>query len=129
MNCPCHSGKPYTDCCKSFHDGSLPDTALKLMRSRYAAYALNLPAYIMHTTHPLSPHFSKDAPLWLRHISDFSLHTQFNGLDILDFKESGNKAIVVFTAHLMQGGKDVSFTEKSIFEKVDGKWLYHSGEH
>jgi uncharacterized protein YchJ len=33
-----------------------------------------------------------------------------------------------FTIGIIQGEKDVSFTEKSRFEKVKGKWLYRSGQ-
>jgi SEC-C motif-containing protein len=126
-SCPCHSGKPYEICCKPFHQGKNPATALELMRSRYAAYALGLSDYIIQTTHPVSPHFCHDLTKWAKQISEFSSHTEFRGLEILQFQESNSSATVTFFAHLFQNKKDVSFTEKSHFEKVEGKWLYHSG--
>ena len=87
------------------------------MRSRYAAYALHLPDYIVATTHA-------DNPSPPGEISDFCLNTQFVGLTILAESEELPFATVTFHAHLTQQGQDASFTEKSLFEKVDGKWLY-----
>ena len=87
------------------------------MRSRYSAYALHLPDYIVATTHP-------DNPSPPGEISDFCLNTQFVGLTILAESEELPFATVTFHAHLTQQGQDASFTEKSLFEKVDGKWLY-----
>jgi len=55
--CPCCSLREYDLCCKPFHEGVLPENALQLMRSRYAAYVLNMPDYIVATTHPASPQF------------------------------------------------------------------------
>lgn len=51
--CPCQSGKFYTDCCQLFHlHQMIPDSAEKLMRSRYTAYTqVNIP-YIAETTVP-----------------------------------------------------------------------------
>ena len=98
------------------------------MRSRYAAYALCMPDYIIHTTHPASPQFCQDAKEWAHKISEFSSHTEFKDLEILEFQESGSFATVTFVAHLIQDNKDVSFTEKSYFEKMKGKWLYRSGQ-
>ena len=128
MPCPCQSGKHYEGCCQPFHLGKQPDTALELMRSRYAAYALCLPDYIIRTTHPASPQFCHDIAEWTQKISKFSLHTEFKDLEILEFQDGSSFATVTFVAHLLQDKKDVSFTEKSYFEKVKGKWLYHSGQ-
>ena len=97
------------------------------MRSRFAAYALCLPQYIIYTTHPDNPQFCHDAREWAQKISAFSSYTEFKGLEILEFHEDGSFAAVTFFAHLMQGKKDVSFIEKSSFEKVNGTWLYRDG--
>ncbi|HSX38389.1 MAG TPA: peptide deformylase [Chlamydiales bacterium] len=125
--CPCRSGKLYEVCCRPFHLGKKPDTALQLMRSRYAAYALGIPDYIIHATHPASPQFCHDTEEWAQKITEFSSHTEFKDLKILGVQEGGSFATVTFIAHLVQDKKDVSFTEKSYFEKVKGKWLYRSG--
>jgi SEC-C motif-containing protein len=128
MSCPCKSGNSYADCCRPFHEGTLPDTALKLMRSRYSAYALCIPSYIIHTTHPENPQFSHDTAAWSKSISEFCENTEFKNLEILHFQEKSPFATVTFFAHLTQNKKDVSFTEESYFEKIKGKWLYRSGQ-
>ncbi|MCB1119317.1 MAG: zinc chelation protein SecC [Chlamydiia bacterium] len=115
-HCPCHSNKLYKACCQPFHEGALPQTALQLMRSRYSAYALNLPDYILATTHPDSPQPTKES------LIHFSTTTTFAGLTILDSTET----TVTFHAHLLQQNRDASFTEKSHFEKLHGRWYYHS---
>lgn len=127
--CPCGTGDTYLVCCKPYHQGQLPDSALKLMRSRYSAYALGLPAYIISTTHPASPHLCTDIIQWSQKISEFCSNTEFSKLEILDFQEKEHVATLTFVAHLFQNKKDVSFTERSYFEKIKGKWFYHSGQY
>lgn len=126
--CPCCSGQLYADCCEGFHKGKLPENALKLMRSRYAAYSLNLPDYIIQTTHPGSPEYREDHSKWRKSISSFALNSKFPELEILDFHENGPVASVTFVAHVTQGKEDTTFTEKSMFEKIRGKWFYRSGQ-
>lgn len=51
--CPCSSSLPYAECCHPFHTHqSHPQTAEKLMRSRYSAYVLHNIGYIVATTVP-----------------------------------------------------------------------------
>lgn len=126
--CLCGSGKEYKHCCKILHDGSMAQNALELMRSRYSAYAMNNAAYIIATTHPLNQQYDTNFKQWTKAISKFCGTTRFKKLEIIDFIDGDTEAYVTFTAHLESGGQDVSFTEKSRFEKVGGKWLYHSGE-
>lgn len=120
MICPCCSGKNYSDCCKLYHDGLLPDTALALMRSRYSAYALKIPKYIIATTHPDSPYVEKNLKKWEKGILDFCISTEFVKLEILDYSEN----TVFFVAHLKQNGKNLILKEQSLFANVEGKWLY-----
>ncbi|HAU19042.1 MAG TPA: hypothetical protein DCS72_11975, partial [Marinobacter adhaerens] len=42
-NCPCGSGKSYSECCQPLHHGEAASTPEALMRSRYAAFVLKLP--------------------------------------------------------------------------------------
>lgn len=128
QSCPCSSGKSYGDCCKPYHDGKAAEHAELLMRSRYSAYALNLPDYIIATTHPASPQYTSNLFSWKRSIAQFSKTTTFRHLDVLDSKERGNVATVTFTAHMAQDGQDSTFTERSFFEKKDGRWLYLGGQ-
>lgn len=126
--CPCESLKSYVDCCKRYHDGVLPPNALALMRSRYSAYALHIVNYIIQTTHPENLSFTLDILKWRQQISEFCESTKFEGLTILEFIDGKESASVTFTAKLTQNNQDVSFTEKSFFVKIDGKWLYKKGQ-
>lgn len=128
LPCPCCSGKRYQECCEPYHKGAIPKSALDLMRSRYSAYALNLPEYIVKTTHPASPQYSENRFAWKRSIAKFSQASTFLRLEILDKVESETHAVVLFTAFISQGDSDATFTEKSSFEKIDGKWMYRSGK-
>ncbi|MBI5346550.1 MAG: peptide deformylase [Chlamydiae bacterium] len=126
--CPCCSKKKYEICCKPFHEGALPENALLLMRSRYSAYVLNIPDYIVATTHPASPEYSDNKFNWKRSLSKFSRSSTFHKLEILDFKENNNLATVTFTVYLSQDNHDATFTERSYFEKIKGRWLYRGGQ-
>lgn len=126
--CPCFSGKKYDQCCQPYHQGRLPENALLLMRSRYSAYALNNPEYIIETTHPENPQYQSDKLLWKQEISHFAIHSQYRDLKIHEFKETGHAATVTFTAFISHDGKDATFTEKSFFEKRQERWLYRDGQ-
>lgn len=128
MACPCKSGNTYINCCKSFHDGTLSPTALELMRSRFSAYVLNRPAYIIATTHPSNPQFSWESKEWSKKISEFCINTDFKNLEILHNQEKSPFATVTFVVHLVQNKKNVFFTETSYFEKMKDKWFYRSGQ-
>lgn len=126
--CLCGSGQSYKACCQPYHMGLLlPENALKLMRSRYVAYALQISDYIIATTHPENPSYQDNLIAWKRSILEFSQSNRFERLEIVDFKEEGRYAEVTFIAHLFQNKRDNSFREKSDFEKVKGRWLYKLG--
>ena len=93
------------------------------MRSRYSAYALSLPDYIMDTTS-----VQRSRSEWRQEILDFCKKTRFENLEILNFTSGTLIADVTFIAHLKQGDHDASFKEESHFIKVDGRWLYRNGE-
>lgn len=122
--CPCHSKKPYAECCEPYHKGKAAEHALILMRSRYAAYALGLTDYIIATTHPENPQALKDQTAWESQILEFSHKTQFQNLEILETQEKPPLAFVTFKASLRQNDQDASFTETSEFEIWHGKWTY-----
>ena len=128
--CPCHSGKTYQACCEPYHKGALAvPNALILMRSRYSAYALDLVDYILATTHPDHPDATQPLKERKNSIHYFCKQTQFVGLDILEFHEALPYSTVTFYAHLIQKGKDASFTEKSEFALKEGRWLYRRAIH
>ncbi len=122
--CPCHSQKPYQACCQPFHKGKNPPTAVQLMRSRYSAYALAQVGYIIKTTHPKSPFQETDQRQWRKRLQAYCARTQYVGLQILNQETIGDTATVTFHAMILDGGADGSFTEKSAFERVKGRWLY-----
>lgn len=125
MPCLCCSGLPYKVCCRPYHKGEcVPLSALALMRSRYCAYALGKIDYIIQTTHPQNPKYEKDKKPWRESLHRFSRETEFVKLEIEGFGDDW----VAFTAHLKQHGKPFVLKEKSHFAKLDGKWLYLSGE-
>ena len=126
--CPCCSGKPYANCCQKYHKGVVPENALALMRSRYAAYALGIANYLVDTTHPQSPHFVVDQKQWLHQIVAFSKHVSFDGLEILEFQPMEQESYVSFIAHLSQEGVDLTFSERSRFTKVGHVWKYLDGK-
>ena len=126
--CPCCSGKAYRDCCSLYHQGKEAETAVALMRSRFSAYALNNLEYIVRTTHPRHPSLAQNLNAWKQEILNFALNTDFEKLEIIDSKEQGDRATVVFVAYLKQGDEDVTFTERSFFSKAGGRWLYVNGD-
>jgi len=122
--CPCHSNQKYKNCCQPYHKGILPSNALKLMRSRYSAYALGLTDYIIKTTHPNHDDHQRDSYQWHKDIVAFCENTSFSGLKILEFVDGENEAYVDFVAVL---GENL-LREKSRFLKIGHQWFYESGE-
>jgi SEC-C motif-containing protein len=122
--CPCHSGEKYKKCCHPYHKGIFPSNALKLMRSRYSAYALHLADYIIKTTHRNNPDCNDDIEQWKKSIRHFTQNTRFLGLKINEFLDGEMVAYVTFEASMDSG----SLKERSRFLKENGKWLYESGE-
>jgi len=94
------------------------------MKSRYSAFASGNAKYIIDTTHPNNPDFTSDIKAWLTSIMEFSKHTEFLSLEILEFIEADEEAFVTFKATLSGG----DMVEKSRFLKVNGSWFYESGE-
>ncbi|MDX2105184.1 MAG: YchJ family metal-binding protein [Candidatus Melainabacteria bacterium] len=128
-NCPCGASNSYKLCCQKYHNGQNPKTALLLMKSRYCAFARGEVDYIVKTTHPKNPALQNDVSKWRCELQEFSKNTQFKGLKILEVKEAelNEKATVTFCVDLIQYGRQAGFTEKSTFEKVNGRWLYLDG--
>ena len=122
--CPCGSKIKYKKCCAIYHKGAIPKTALLLMMSRYSAYATNNSAYIVKTTHYDNVDYTTDIKAWKESIQVFSKTTKFLALEILEFIDGEEEAFVSFRAKLSTG----DMVEKSHFLKVDGFWLYESGE-
>ncbi len=93
------------------------------MRSRYSAYALGgYGEYLLQTWLPSTTQGLSAAELSL-------LSTQWAGLDVLNKSQKGEQGFVEFNAFFLgaNGEKSVHH-EKSLFQRVLGKWLYVSGK-
>ena len=126
-NCPCHSRKPYANCCQPVHLGKVRPSPTQLMRARYAAYALGNVRFILQTEGPNPPRTAKEQATHRHSLKEFSQKTQFLDLQILDEAMlDKEQATVTFRATLLQDGQDASFTERSLFALRNGRWLYIS---
>ncbi len=122
--CPCKSSSEYKVCCEPYHNGkqSAP-TAEALMRSRYSAYALQLPRYLFKTWH-------KQTRPSLKSLSQPD-DTQWISLKITKTElgmQQDTTGMVAFTATYVQNEQIGQLTESSYFEKVQGKWVYVGAE-
>lgn len=125
--CPCSSGAPYARCCGPFHRGALlPPTCEALMRSRYAAFARKQVDYLLATSHPelIARHGGLAA--FRRDLLRTCEEHRYPGLSVLAHREDGDQGEVEFRARVFRKGADLSFTERSLFFREEGRWLYHS---
>lgn len=91
------------------------------MRSRYTAFVLQLEDYLINTWH------SKTRPAALNLAEDPSI--KWLGLQIKHAENTTETtATVEFIARYKVAGKATRLHEKSLFERVDGRWYYLSGE-
>lgn len=122
--CICGSGKPFRQCCGRFLSGrQQPRTPEQLMRSRYAAYALGDHGdYLLRTWFPATAKGLTVESLCRR-------SCDWTRLEILRKSLDGNRGTVEFNAWFRrQGGEEEVLHEKSVFQRVNGRWLYVGGE-
>jgi SEC-C motif domain protein len=120
--CPCGSGVTLADCCGRFlDDRALPDTAERLMRSRYTAYVLGAEAYLRRTWHestrPAGRLLDETPVTWL-------------GLDVrrADAGADRSEATVEFVARYRIDGRAARLHEISRFVRAAGRWYYVDGK-
>ena len=87
------------------------------MRSRYSAYALGLEDYVLATWHPA---YRPDT-------LDLEKDLQWRRLEILEFTELGDRAIVEFRAHWRQKMERGIVHERSSFTREKDRWYYTTG--
>ena len=138
--CPCQinpsssaisSSLPYQDCCQPYHDRlydpghNKAETAERLMRTRYSAFVLVKPNYIVKTTLP-----AQQALLDINAIESWAKETDWAGLEILAHTPKLGKrhAQVEFKAYFNTKDNAVSLAEDiqahhelSAFVKVTDK--------
>jgi SEC-C motif-containing protein len=124
--CPCGSALPYAACCGRLHaehaaSGRLTaPTPEALMRSRYAAFVLDLRPYLLASWHTSTRPASLDAPepglKWL-------------GLDVkrAAMLDPGH-GTVEFVARSKLGGRAHRLHEVSRFVREGGEWFYVDGD-
>ncbi len=122
--CPCQSTLPYAECCGRFHRGTaVAPTAERLMRSRYAAFAVGDATYLLDTWHVSTRPSTVDLDPGLRW-TDLQIVGRTRG-GLLD-----SEGTVEFTAAYLEGGADgtpvTSGThhEFSRFVREQGRWFY-----
>lgn len=127
--CPCGSQRKLKKCCGVYHRGR-PAPPAQLMPARYTAFAIGNVDYLMRTTHPAGPQWQDDAAAWANELRAYCKRTVFAGLVVLDHDvdDDAGRAHVTFRADLRQDGIPVGFSERSLFLRLEGHWLYHSGE-
>ena len=120
--CPCGTGEPYGSCCGPLHDNRVQaETAERLMRSRYAAYALGRLDHVYRTWHPRTrPEDLEPSP-----------GTRWTGLTILatEAGQPGDEhGVVEFeAAYRTAAGPDV-LHERSRFTRRASRWFYLGGD-
>jgi SEC-C motif-containing protein len=109
------------ECCGRLHDGTASaGTAEQLMRSRYSAFAVGDPAYLLDTWH------SDTRPQTL----DLDPDVRWTGLEVLAVTGGGllaTEGTVEFRAHHLLDGLQGSQHEDSRFVREDGRWRYLDG--
>ena len=123
MRCACGSGDEYDACCGPLHDGRREaPTALALMRSRFRAFALGNPEYLLASWHPSTRprDLELDATItWRR-------------LQIVDTEAGGPDdatGVVEFRAAYQHDGARGVLHERSRFTRTSrGQWRYLDGD-
>ena len=119
--CPCGTGLIYGECCEPFHAATAqPPTAERMMRSRYSAYALGIPSYLLATWHPST------RPA----VATLDPNVHWVGLEILGRTGGGmldTKGTVEFRATYRSDGMRMHQHENSTFVRQDKTWFYLDG--
>jgi SEC-C motif-containing protein len=118
--CPCLSGNPYDECCGPLHAGAPAPTAERLMRSRFSAFALGLPRYLLDSWHPST----RPASL------DLDPEQRWTRLDILATRSGGpfdSSGTVAFRAWWRSDTERGILEETSEFVRESGRWYYVDG--
>lgn len=124
--CPCGSKKQYQYCCGIYLTGRKnPETAEKLMRSRYTAFCKGNIDYLMETLHP-DRRNSRDYSELTKSINN----TRWLSLKIINTnkgKKNDSVGYVEFEA-VYQVTEPAQLHERSKFIKTDSKWFYVAGD-
>lgn len=124
--CPCGSNKQYQYCCGMYLSGKKkPDTAEKLMRSRYTAFVKKDIDYLIASLDP-----EKRTQSDYEELTTSANNTQWLGLTIIDTqkgKKNDTTGLVEFEA-IYKVSEPGQLHERSRFKKINGKWFYVDGD-
>ncbi|GGL04772.1 SEC-C motif-containing protein [Curtobacterium luteum] len=118
--CPCLSGNPYGECCGPLHAGAPAPTAERLMRSRFTAFALGLPEYLLATWH----HSTRPTSL------ELDTAQRWTRLDVIGTRAGGpfdTEGTVAFRAWWRSDTERGVLEETSTFVREGGRWSYVDG--
>jgi len=129
-NCPCGSGRLYTDCCLQYISGrKKAPTAEALMRARYSAYAEHeidfiINTYAGHNKHEIDYEGTREQ----------SEKSNWLGLKIITVEKGGindSDGMVEFEALYFRDGLINIHHEKALFKKEESnegsQWIYQEG--
>ncbi len=125
-NCPCGSENAYANCCEPLIKGkSKAETAEKLLRARYSAFAKSEIKFILDSHHSRTKGEIKETE-----VKDWSEGSNWLGLKII--KQEGGQAAdetgkIVFQAQFAEKKtpeKIQDHFELSDFEKENGEWKF-----
>lgn len=121
VRCPCGTGLTYGECCGPFLSAAAqPPTAERMMRSRFTAYAVHHPGYLLATWHPST------RPTKLTLDPDLT----WISLEILGRTRGGmldTEGTVEFRATYRSEGMRMFQLENSSFVRENKTWLYVDG--
>lgn len=118
--CPCTSGDVFGSCCAPVLASGAAPTAIRLMRSRFTAFAVGDAGHLLRTWHPST------RPQRL----DLDDDVTWRRLDILDQQLGGpfdDHGIVEFEAFYRGAEGRGSLRERSTFVREARLWLYVDG--
>jgi SEC-C motif domain protein len=127
MQCPCHSGKMFAQCCEPIISGqNHAETAEQLMRARYTAYT-QLAMDFIEKTHDPKTRNEFD----MKGSREWAETTQWRGLEIVEVKQGGPDdeiGTVEFKAMFETDQGLQVHRELSLFRKQDGVWYFSDGK-
>ena len=131
--CPCGSKKAEQYCCGMYLSGKKsPETAEKLMRSRYTAFYHGNVDYLITTLYLQPQGLNHDAEVAsLRaELTQSINHTEWLGLTVISTqqgKKNDTSGIVEFEA-IYQADEIRQLHERSRFIKTQDRWFYVDGD-
>jgi SEC-C motif-containing protein len=134
--CACGSGLSYDRCCSQWHTkGEGPIDPILLIKSRYSAFAYNLPEYIIKTTSTEGPEYKPNLGDWEAELRDFCKTYGFKklsgdtlGVSIEECKFWDNqRAAVLFKARMLgEDNRLIEFWERSVLVRERFSLVLHA---